>query len=312
MKSNQSPYPTPVDLAKQLRMRLGLTRISEIEILEDTASTNAELMQRPFSNQPKPSVLLWALTQTSGRGRRGRVWHSHPEHALTFSMSFESEVRAHSRLASLSPATGLKLATELSRISPGIQVKWPNDLWRDGKKIAGVLLEATQRGRIQRVVIGIGINLFWPNQEALEATVLAVDSATFKPQQPGGMFEQAATLEMKLDVLSACAKAVAELHRQAQDATHLGAAWFSDWNAFDALANQQVYLYQDQQMIASGVNAGVDIDGAFLLNPTTSVAESSEQKHASNALQRFEIGEISLRSAESAEKVSKNPVKIVP
>ncbi len=312
MDSSQNQKLTPEDLVRQLRARLGLACIVDIDVLEKTASTNAVLMQRPFLDQPKPSAMLWALTQTSGRGRRGRVWHSHPEHALTFSMSFESEVRDHSRLASLSPATGLKLAKELSRIAPGIRVKWPNDLWREGKKIAGVLLEATQRGRIQRVVIGIGINLFWPNQEALHVTEPGADSAMLRPQEPGGMFEQAASLELKLDVLSACAKVMGELHRQAQDATHLGAAWFSDWHAFDALADQQVFLYQDQQLIARGMNAGVDSDGAFMLQPTTNVSEHSRQSPKSKALQRFEIGEISLRGAESTGSVSRNPVKIVP
>ncbi len=312
MESTQSPKHSPADLTRQLHARLGLTSIGEIEVLENTASTNAVLMQRPFFKQPKPSAMLWALAQTSGRGRRGRVWQSHPEHSLTFSFSFESEIREHSKLASLSPAAGLKLARALSRISPGIQVKWPNDLWRGGRKIAGVLLEATQRGRIQRVVLGIGINLFWPNQEALQTIEPDADSAVLRPQPPGGMFEHAASIDMKLDILSACAKAMAELHRQAQDATHPGAAWFSDWYAFDALADQQVGLYQDHQLIASGVNAGVDIDGAFMLRHTTRVATHSEQSLESKGLQRFEIGEISLRGVGSAGSDSRNPVKIVP
>jgi BirA family transcriptional regulator, biotin operon repressor / biotin---[acetyl-CoA-carboxylase] ligase len=309
MESLHKSRPTLEELATQLRARLPITTIGEIEVLENTGSTNAALMQRAFSHHPNPSAMLWALRQTTGRGRRGRVWKSHPEHALTFSMSFETEVREHSKLASLSPAAGLALARELSRISPGIQVKWPNDLWRSGRKIAGVLFEATQRGRIQRIVIGIGINLFWPEHETLQAPALDVDSSALTPQEPGGMFEQPASLDQKLVILSVCAKTMAELYRQAQDATHQSAAWFSDWYGFDALADQQVYLYQDQQLIANGVNAGVDIDGAFLLNPTT---RDSKQSLGSEAPKRFEIGEISLRAAGSPSSVSGNPVKIVP
>jgi BirA family transcriptional regulator, biotin operon repressor / biotin---[acetyl-CoA-carboxylase] ligase len=312
MESAHKPKHTLNELSTQLRARLPISTIGEIEVLENTDSTNAALMQRPFSHHPNPSAMLWALRQTSGRGRRGRVWQSHPEHALTFSICFESEVRDRSKLASLSPAAGLALARELSRIAPGIQVKWPNDLWRGGKKIAGVLLEATQRGRIQRVVIGIGINLFWPHHEALQAPALGVDSSALRPQEPGGMFEQPASLEGKLNILGVCAKTMAELYRQAQDATHPSAAWFSDWHRFDALADQQVYLYQDQQLIANGVNAGVDIDGAFLLNPRTAISGHSEQSLGSPALQRFEIGEVSLRAAGLPGSVSRNPVKIVP
>jgi BirA family transcriptional regulator, biotin operon repressor / biotin---[acetyl-CoA-carboxylase] ligase len=309
MESAQQPNLRLTDLSTQLRARLPITTIGEIEVLDNMGSTNAALMQRPFSHQPNPSAMLWALRQTSGRGRRGRHWQSHPEHSLTFSMSFESAVREHSKLVSLSPAAGLALARELSRISSGIKVKWPNDLWRSGRKIAGVLFEATQRGRIQRVVIGIGINLFWPKHEALQASAPDLNSSALRPQEPGGMFEQPASLDQKLDVLSVCAKSMAELYRQAQDATHRSATWFSDWYGFDALADQQVYLYQDQQLIANGVNAGVDIDGAFLLKPATA---DSEQRLGSQASQRFEIGEVSLRAAGSPGSVLGNPVKIVP
>jgi BirA family transcriptional regulator, biotin operon repressor / biotin---[acetyl-CoA-carboxylase] ligase len=283
------------ELSTQLRTRLARASITDIEVLDNIASTNSALMHRSFLEVARPASMLWALTQTSGRGRRGRVWQSSPEYALTFSLSFETEVREHSKLASLSPAAGLSLAMALSRISPGIQVKWPNDLWRKGKKIAGILLEATQKGKIQRVVIGIGINLFWPSQPPATEPVAA--TAAFAPQKPGGMFDDPISVITKLDVLTTCAKSMATLFQESQDPNVNSAAWFENWSDFDALAGERVNLFQDGQVLASGINAGVDRDGAFLMKPQSQALVSAQLNSTAPSLQRFEIGEISLRSA---------------
>jgi BirA family transcriptional regulator, biotin operon repressor / biotin---[acetyl-CoA-carboxylase] ligase len=285
------------ELTNILKTRLGQTNIHKVSVVQSVSSTNTQLMEEAYLDRPKPGSLLWALQQTSGRGRRGRVWQSDPENALTFSISFEAIVREHSKISSLSPAVGLRLAKALSPMSQGIQVKWPNDLWRNGRKIAGILLEATHRGKTQRVVIGIGINLFWPSAQEQSSVGLPHDSSSTPGQVPGGMFDHVPTSEMKINILTACAKALDLLHQEAQDTTQTNSNWFSDWSTYDALANQNVSLFQDSLLIASGVNAGVDVDGAFLLKSTSSLAAPSAEGHTREVLQRFEIGEVSLRGA---------------
>jgi BirA family transcriptional regulator, biotin operon repressor / biotin---[acetyl-CoA-carboxylase] ligase len=317
MDTSNSSLTGLQNLVTQLKSLLAESSITDIEVLDSIDSTNSALMQRRFFDRPRPDALLWALRQTSGRGRRGRVWQSHSEHALTFSLSFESEIRQDSKLASLSPAAGLHLAIALSQMIPGVQVKWPNDLWRARRKIAGILLEATQRGKVQRVVIGIGINLYWPSTQMLHALSLSEDSAqtspavtssslaphSVTPQTPGGLFEHAVSIEKKLAVLACCAKAMAALHQDAQSKSVQSSGWFNKWSSHDALEGQRVDLFQDQTLIASGINAGVDHDGAFLLRALSMSSEHAkpceptDKQPIGNDVQRFEIGEVSLRGA---------------
>jgi BirA family transcriptional regulator, biotin operon repressor / biotin---[acetyl-CoA-carboxylase] ligase len=280
--------------------------IKHFEVHEQIDSSNSTLMQRPFLSDPSDLTLCWALRQSAGRGRRGRVWQSFPEHSLTFSISFEyllgtgdaqQSVRLGHKLSSLSPAVGLHLAQALSALSPSIKVKWPNDLWRDARKVGGILLEATQRGGIQRVVIGIGLNLFW----AAEPFTQSAGQGLPLPQTPGGLFDTAPSNDLKLRVLATCAGVVASLAKQCQsnDST---ARWFADWNHHDALAEREVALYHEHRDVAYGINVGVDEDGALLLRrrlPDASgqMDDGQRNKIFDGSVQRFEIGEVSLRTS---------------
>jgi BirA family biotin operon repressor/biotin-[acetyl-CoA-carboxylase] ligase len=134
-----------------------------VEILPEIDSTNTELMRRARAGQPDP-VLLVAEHQTAGRGRLGRDWTSDTQalgHTLTFSLGLP-----------LSPAdwSGLSLAVGLSlahSLHPQIQIKWPNDLWLQGRKLAGILIETASVGTQRYVVIGIGINITAPDATGL-------------------------------------------------------------------------------------------------------------------------------------------------
>lgn len=127
------------------------------EVLPEIDSTNSELLRRFRQGRAEPTLLV-AETQTAGRGRLGRVWESataEPGRALTLSLGLP-----------LSPAdwSGLSLAVGLAvagSLHPDIRIKWPNDLWWQGRKLAGILVETAgspqATGRF--VVIGIGINV---------------------------------------------------------------------------------------------------------------------------------------------------------
>jgi BirA family biotin operon repressor/biotin-[acetyl-CoA-carboxylase] ligase len=125
-----------------------------VEVLASVDSTNTELMRRARAGQHDP-VLLVALEQTAGRGRMGRAWHSSPGDSLTFSLGLPLEPGDWS---GLSLAIGLAAAQALH---PAIRIKWPNDLWADGRKLAGILVETASiaGSRARYVVAGIGINI---------------------------------------------------------------------------------------------------------------------------------------------------------
>jgi BirA family biotin operon repressor/biotin-[acetyl-CoA-carboxylase] ligase len=116
-------------------------------------------------NDDRRPCLLVAETQTSGRGRQGRVWQSTAGLSLTFSLALPLSPPAWS---GLSLAVGVALADALDppgpQTPPRIGLKWPNDLWLmdtpgRGRKLGGVLIETVAVGERRMAVIGIGLNV---------------------------------------------------------------------------------------------------------------------------------------------------------
>lgn len=129
-----------------------------VEVLPELDSTNSELMRRARAGQADP-VLLVAERQMAGRGRLGRAWQAEPGASLTFSLGLPL---APADWSGLSLAVGVAVAESLdSRIG----LKWPNDLWVDGRKLGGILVETAgmggggSAGAARYTVIGIGLNL---------------------------------------------------------------------------------------------------------------------------------------------------------
>ena len=143
-----------------------------VEILPELGSTNTELMRRARLGRADP-VLLVAERQTAGRGRLGRSWSSHegalPTTAsLTFSLGL---VLAPADWSGLSLAVGLSVAQSLH---PAVQLKWPNDLWFDGRKLGGILIETVAVGDARYAVIGVGINIAAPLAQDLRTPAAAL------------------------------------------------------------------------------------------------------------------------------------------
>ena len=126
-----------------------------VEILPELDSSNSELMRRARAGALEP-VLLVVERQTAGRGRLGRAWHSAPGDSLTFSLGLPL---APADWSGLSLAVGASVAESLH---PAVRLKWPNDLWVDDRKLAGILIETAsfgEAGARRQAVIGIGINI---------------------------------------------------------------------------------------------------------------------------------------------------------
>jgi BirA family biotin operon repressor/biotin-[acetyl-CoA-carboxylase] ligase len=138
-----------------------------IEILPEIDSTNTELMRRARQAVCDP-ILLIAERQTAGRGRLGRAWHGEVGHALTFSLGLPYQPQNWS---GLSLAVGLSLAESLDG---DIQLKWPNDLWRQQRKLGGILIEVASQGGASYAVIGIGLNIQMPPSKDLRTPAAAI------------------------------------------------------------------------------------------------------------------------------------------
>ena len=140
---------------------------AEIMWLDSTDSTN-DYLKHLSSSRDTRIALSW--NQTAGRGRMGREWISPPGESLAVSIDLGDLVPddvGDSWRGALSLLTAAELAKSIqSTLSVPAEVKWPNDVLIDGKKVAGILGELPEPGR---VIIGIGINV-WDAPEGLEGS----------------------------------------------------------------------------------------------------------------------------------------------
>lgn len=226
-----------------------------VEVVAETGSTNADLLAR--LDQLSSPLLLVAESQTAGRGRAGRNWHSVPGGALTFSLAWRFALPIQGLLG-LPLAVGVALAEALALLDVRVGLKWPNDVLKDGNKLAGILVEtvavpASRPGGQGGTwaVIGIGLNLSVPDQ--LEAQIgRAVADAPWL-----------ARLDRNL-LLAALLNALTESLEQFESGGF--AAFMARWNALHAFAGQTVAILDRGQVVQQGVAVGVDAIGRLLLD----------------------------------------------
>ena len=220
-----------------------------VEVVQETGSTNADLLAR--APQLAAPLLLVAEHQTAGRGRAGRSWLSAPGHSLTFSLAWRFDGGLQ-RLTGLPLAVGVALAETLGRLGQQVQLKWPNDLLKDGDKLAGILVETVAGpGGATWAVIGIGMNLAMPDdlEDRIGRAVAAVPWLA--------RMDRDALLASLLDGLAA---ALAQFARE-------GFAGFAGrWNLLHAYQGEPVNILDRGEILHAGLAAGVDDAGRLLLD----------------------------------------------
>lgn len=148
--------------------------------LGSVGSTNDEAKERARSGSPEGTI-VWARSQDSGRGRRGRAWTS-PEGNLYTSTILRPQATP-AAAAQLSFVAALVIAETAETFLPpmaAVRCKWPNDVLVNGRKVAGILLESEARadGWLEWLVLGVGINLrHFPEGTAFAATSLTEEGA---------------------------------------------------------------------------------------------------------------------------------------
>lgn len=126
---------------------------------EEVTSTNSQMLIKNKLYNKHGSVLL-TEQQTAGRGRQNRIWYSTGEMNLTFSILLtEPKYFKYSNM--INYATSLAIALSIENLYQlRTELKWPNDVLINKKKIAGILTESVSTGSsISRMVIGIGLNV---------------------------------------------------------------------------------------------------------------------------------------------------------
>jgi BirA family transcriptional regulator, biotin operon repressor / biotin---[acetyl-CoA-carboxylase] ligase len=206
-------------------MTLGLPRTH----LRSVGSTNDRARELAEGGAPH-GTLVTADEQTAGRGRHGRDWVTPPRVAIAASLV----LREWDDLLSL--RAGLAVADVAG---PDARVKWPNDVWLSGRKVAGILAET--RNGSGWAVLGIGVNV-------------ALDRATLPPD----VAAVAGTLGRPADALEGVLQELLRAleRRLAQDAASIVA----DLRARDVLRGRRVVHDRGE-----GVAAGIDEAGALLV-----------------------------------------------
>ncbi len=231
-----------------------------VEILPEIDSTNSELMRRARSGLAEPTLLV-AERQTAGRGRLGRDWHSAAGESLTFSLALPLVPPDWS---GLSLAVGASIAENLH---PAVQLKWPNDLWVNGRKLGGILIETAgfaDARQARQAVIGVGLNIAPRAAAGLSTPPVALRELL--PDADAGAILQRVAPALVRDVLA---------FQQAGFA-----AFRARFAARDALRDRAVTLSDGR----TGTAQGVSETGALLV-------------HTAAGLQAIASSEVSVRPA---------------
>ena len=147
--------------ADDLLARLGKTKVigRDIRVFEETTSTN-DVIERLARDNVQEGVVVFAESQTKGRGRLGRRWISPSRKGLWFSLLLRPKLRPQETTQlTVAAATALRRAIE-AQTGLKAEIKWPNDILINGKKVAGILTElSAELDRVKHIILGIGVDV---------------------------------------------------------------------------------------------------------------------------------------------------------
>ncbi|TFZ53551.1 bifunctional biotin--[acetyl-CoA-carboxylase] ligase/biotin operon repressor BirA [Serratia proteamaculans] len=260
--------PSPIQLLDVERI-LGQLVDKRVTVLPVVDSTNQYLLDRITELQSGDACV--AEYQQAGRGRRGRQWISPFGANLYLSMFWRLD-QGPAAAMGLSLVIGIVMAEVLKDLgAQDVRVKWPNDLYLNDRKLAGILVELTGKtGDAAQLVIGAGINL-----AMRETNANAINQGWINLQEAG----------INIDRNELAATLLNELRQSLRQFEIDGLAPFiARWRALDNFIDRPVKLLIGEQQIF-GIARGIDQQGALLLDQD-------------GVIKPFIGGEISLRSAE--------------
>ncbi|KFK92548.1 MULTISPECIES: bifunctional biotin--[acetyl-CoA-carboxylase] ligase/biotin operon repressor BirA [unclassified Serratia (in: enterobacteria)] len=247
---------------------LSMLEDKRVTVLPVVDSTNQYLLDRVADLESGDACV--AEYQQAGRGRRGRQWISPFGANLYLSMFWRLE-QGPAAAMGLSLVIGIVMAEVLQRLgAEQVRVKWPNDLYLNDRKLAGILVELTGKtGDAAQLVLGAGINMAMRETHANK-----IDQRWVNLQETG----------INIDRNELAATLLNELRQSLQQFEIEGLSSFiSRWRQLDNFIDRPVKLLIGEQQIF-GIARGIDQQGALLL----------EQE---GVIKPFIGGEISLRSA---------------
>ena len=160
----------------------------DIQIIKLDSVPSTNTYAKTLAKDGKDAFIV-AREQPQGRGTKGRSFSSAIGGVYATLLHFPKNSRASS-LPFYMQHTAVAVCKTLERFSLTPQIKWPNDIWVDGKKICGILIENTLSGnKVDHLIIGIGINVKneLPNElRAIATTVCEQTKTDISPEQVWG------------------------------------------------------------------------------------------------------------------------------
>jgi len=277
------------------RIRAALSPVSaatlqQLTLLDQTHSTNDVLLEMSAEKRHAHAVL--ADQQTAGRGRRGRRWQSPAGSNIYFSLGWNFAGTAKDS-SCLPLAVGVSAVRALERLGlAGVGLKWPNDIWAEGRKLGGILLESKAVAGGLFTVAGIGLNVAMPSESvpvgAIEQPWTSVfEQLGIEPELGPGVSPNVGTgsglrnrlAGLLLDEMLACF---------GQFAINGFRSFQADWQRLDVLRGQFVTVSHAGRKI-SGTAKGIDEQGRLMVIAQTSAGEQQ--------VLHFDSGEVSVRPA---------------
>jgi BirA family biotin operon repressor/biotin-[acetyl-CoA-carboxylase] ligase len=221
----------------------------EIIRVNSVASTMDEIADLANAGVDEGAVVI-TEEQTAGRGRAGRSWQAPPRSSLLFSVLLRPDVPVE-RLATLSLVAGVAVAEAIERFGTSPSLKWPNDIWLDGRKVAGILVQSRVGPTGIAAILGIGINVN-ADPDVLPASATSIREALRRPVPREELF-QAILLRLDSAYRSFCAQQ--------------GLPDLAGWTKRAALLGERVQVV-DGATLHTGEMLGIDGGGALLLRAT--------------------------------------------
>lgn len=230
--------------------------VPSVRAFRTVGSTNDVARDMAELDAPEGTLVL-ADAQTRGRGRRGRDWSAPPGASLSLSMVLRPPTPQASRILTL--RLGLAAARALERSAPlRVELKWPNDLGLGGRKVGGILCEASvTEDTVRHVIAGMGLNLRRPDDG-------------WPPELVGRAHSLQEAMATPIDTPGLVGRIVADwLAVAASPADSLSPDELDDFHARDVLRDRPVAV----DGCPAGIAAGVSGDGSLRVRRDGAVHE---------------------------------------
>ena len=235
----------------ELKKTLSKIPLGDVKYFDSVGSTNTEALAWATSDAKDLSVVI-ADEQTAGRGRLDRKWFTPKGTALAFSLILRITAEEKPYLTRMVGLAALAVVDALQTRGLIAQIKWPNDVLLNGRKVAGILVESVWSGEeVDCLVIGIGINIL---KDAVPSAELLQFPATSLEESLGPDVEREEILH---DILAG----IIALR------PHIGSdSFIASWEKALAFRGEQVQVEEGNGNQITGRLLGLESDGSLRLS----------------------------------------------